>query len=628
MQRLDPNAVYRKDRRKQNSALSQSTYKKTVAKSARDARSVRQGRDTNSLSTSIGSSWSSSENTEVELAVDEQILHSGPYVAHYREMVLKSMKDGHSATPLDPPPGTELEKKELTPPKEPSEQMQSKSSSWTSAELPVAEAPVGSSSVEASPEVAPNAACFIEHQGCDIKAIEELCQACEEGNIKWAKYLVEKHEMQPADLDRCAGRKQQPALHYAIRYGRLDMVCWLLELGASATACDSQGRTPLSRAITRHLDDGVSLDMARRLIEGGAKVVKMGHQFFMAVSTRRAELVELLIQQGIDCNELFVGQPILGIAVSKGYVDIVSLLVREGKAKIDLPSEDGTSPLLIAVRKTHMSMISALLETEHKPSEYNVGILTVASRKGSPAVVQQLLDWGMPVNSRSGRMTFDSSQHKDRYWFSSMTIDNFQSLHVAARMSAALTRLLLSAGADVSGTAHCRFHESWDREDENVFGVTPLHLAASEMAEILITEGKADVFAKDSHGRTPLFWAATELVLLSVDLNIQAVQSNLAHGSPVNLRDNKGYTPLSAVALKMRKGLKTLETSDVKTRYYLIAHELLKAGAKADVLVNNEARETIKDVFVTISKSTVLRKVLKEEHYEVFKDLDISVAQS
>ncbi|KAM5344422.1 hypothetical protein ACJ41O_012958 [Fusarium nematophilum] len=66
--------VRKNDAAKQDSTLREPGSKKTIAKSARDARSIRLGRDTNSISTSVrsgGSNWPSSENTEVELAVDE-----------------------------------------------------------------------------------------------------------------------------------------------------------------------------------------------------------------------------------------------------------------------------------------------------------------------------------------------------------------------------------------------------------------------------------------------------------------------------------------------------------------------------------------------------------------------------
>ncbi|RSL57429.1 hypothetical protein CEP53_006459 [Fusarium sp. AF-6] len=104
--------VRENDATKQNSVLGQPGPRKTIAKSARDARSIREGRDTNSISTSISSSsrWSSSTNTEVEFDIDEEILKSGPYIANYRALLAKSMTDGQ---------------------KSPSEQIQPKSNAFT-----------------------------------------------------------------------------------------------------------------------------------------------------------------------------------------------------------------------------------------------------------------------------------------------------------------------------------------------------------------------------------------------------------------------------------------------------------------------------------------------------------------
>ncbi|KAH7124808.1 hypothetical protein B0J13DRAFT_628125 [Dactylonectria estremocensis] len=95
--------VRQKDHKKQDGALRQPGSKKAIAKSVRDARSVMEGRNNRPMIYSTRSTRPSDKNMDTVLTIDEEILKSGPYVAHYRNMFMNSIKGCRSAAPVHVP---------------------------------------------------------------------------------------------------------------------------------------------------------------------------------------------------------------------------------------------------------------------------------------------------------------------------------------------------------------------------------------------------------------------------------------------------------------------------------------------------------------------------------------------
>lgn len=141
---------------------------------------------------------------------------------------------------------------------------------------------------------------------------------------------------------------------------------------------------------------------------------------------------------------------------------------------------------------------------------------------------------------------------------------------VGHEMSLDMVRYLVSKGANIRARTGCKVKVriEWpDRHD-----VTPLHVACGAAARLLISKG-ADVFAVDSEGQTPLFWA----IGLWCGPDLEAVLVNLAQGAAPDLVDNNGLRPL----LMLIKSFAAFTWVSEKTMDIFIAtaKALLDAGA-------------------------------------------------
>ncbi|KAK3314274.1 hypothetical protein B0H66DRAFT_643669 [Apodospora peruviana] len=86
------NLVKQNDSVKQNNALAQANSKNTLARSSRHARSVREARDMLSVAPMLSTDETFDTQTiGAELAIDEQLLRSAPYVATYRAMLRREL---------------------------------------------------------------------------------------------------------------------------------------------------------------------------------------------------------------------------------------------------------------------------------------------------------------------------------------------------------------------------------------------------------------------------------------------------------------------------------------------------------------------------------------------------------
>ena len=129
-----------------------------------------------------------------------------------------------------------------------------------------------------------------------------LAMAAQQGNIAVVRYLLEKG----ADVD-LAGREGLPALHTACHYGHPDVVRVLIAGGANVNLPESPDDvTPLLRAISPMENREHAAAMVEDLVRAGANVNAADSDgntpLLRAVESGNPEVVSLLLSAGADVH--------------------------------------------------------------------------------------------------------------------------------------------------------------------------------------------------------------------------------------------------------------------------------------------------------------------------------------
>ncbi|KAK3361334.1 ankyrin repeat-containing domain protein [Lasiosphaeria ovina] len=181
-------------------------------------------------------------------------------------------------------------------------------------------------------------------------------------------------------------------------------------------------------------------------------------------------------------------------------------------------------------------------------------------------------------------------------------------LHLACwnmARSGEILKYLLSQNAKVAEIRPAS-RISEDRSRDRTFAsVSPLHIARGSDANILLQHG-ADVRALDDIGRTALFWTFS-----SGFPDLEAMAANISHGSPVNIQDKHGDTPLHSWAKCLalaapppQTGFSEATVKNLKKRldiFHDAAKQLLTSGAHTDIK-NNEGKTVIDLVLSSVGK--------------------------
>ncbi len=445
----------RNDAERQDAGMRNAETRSILARSALDARSLRVPND--SASTIRNSVLSAGGDLDRSLGVDEELVRSGPYLSHYREMVSRQRgADGRNRQDAD--------QNRQTVPFILSEETGTSASPKKS---PSATSSSSSSGLFGKPR-----AWKSSHKGRQLVA--QLCQASKDGNVRWAELLLKDG----ADIDGYC-------LQYPINDSAND--------DGDGVGFNKTKITPPDRWSIKEKGKATSLVCA----------VEAGH----------LEMVKFLLSRGADPNNPDAMEPsalvqaVRGATARKKWVAAkyreMACLLLEHEANAEAPEDLPASfnPLTIAIHQKSHDVADLLLQHGANPNQ--------------------------PRSSESGRT---------RDW---------RPLHVAAQLSVDLVGLLLDSGA-VAGLTGVH---------DGVAGVTALHVAKDkDVAQRLISAG-ASVFAVDGNGQTPLFWAVKAWPrgherghsAAELDRIVLIISANLQNGSPVNLRDKKGKTPLALI---------------------------------------------------------------------------------
>lgn len=146
-------------------------------------------------------------------------------------------------------------------------------------------------------------------------------------NLEMAKLLVSESG---ADINAVRKSDGATALALAILMAKIDMVRWLVKLGADVTIADKEGETPMHCAAIVG-----SVEMAKVLLEANADVNAANEQgmspLLHAVEEDRVDMIKFLLERGADVNHLSkLGFNALGLAMKNGKRFTADLLKEAG----------------------------------------------------------------------------------------------------------------------------------------------------------------------------------------------------------------------------------------------------------------------------------------------------------
>ena len=124
-----------------------------------------------------------------------------------------------------------------------------------------------------------------------------------------------------------------PCLHQAVCSGRVHQTRLFLDIGVKPSMTDNKGRTPLMLAACT-INETVALRIARLLLSRGARV---------------------------DCSD-FLGRTALSYACEKGRCRLVSLLLDDDSADVNMADRDGNTPLMYAAMSGDVATLREILQ--------------------------------------------------------------------------------------------------------------------------------------------------------------------------------------------------------------------------------------------------------------------------
>lgn len=443
--------------------------------------------------------------------------------------------------------------------------------------------------------------------------------AARKNDVSLLKILLTEHNA--VDTTDDAGRT---ALFYAVRADSAEAAKWLIEQGSNINHRDKHGLTPLQTAVERK-----DTKLLQVLLDAGAEknqVLSNGDNLIRyALRRRHYPQATLLIKQGVDVNQrnkdgltpldlaehqdakataaLLVKRgarngsgwrgerkpqdidaiveqlnygalPPLARAIVNNNEALVERLLRDNPDLINTPLEDGTTPLILAIKHDKPDMVTALLKHDAQVNQVayrGVNAVQVAAQRGDLKILKTLLEaGGIPVHSDDqGRDAFMSAIE----------------LGQAAAASLLLEHILEDSGSSGS-IAKTGLRAQYAPVDQYILLATQHH--QDEVLDALLPY-VGETSATDKQGRNALWFAASEG-------NSRLIPKLLEAGIPADKADEKGRTPLlmavSSGCIECAK--KLLPVSNINRKSNTGNTPLMMAAANKDApmvawLIRNNA---------------------------------------
>ncbi|MGB6065389.1 MAG: ankyrin repeat domain-containing protein [Desulfomonilaceae bacterium] len=200
-----------------------------------------------------------------------------------------------------------------------------------------------------------------------------------------------------ADVEMRDGKENKTALMWANLREDKEIVKLLLQKGANPQAATKDGKTPFSVAASKG-----DKEMLSSFFKEGRKIdtASLNKAFLQAAIDGRTEVAESLIDGGADVNAKgILGQTALFSASTPKFV---KLLLEKG-ADVNALDEDGSTPLMVAIREGRTELTGILTENGaniNSTTKDGQTPLMMASLKGYTEIVRDLVEKGAHVNAR------------------------------------------------------------------------------------------------------------------------------------------------------------------------------------------------------------------------------------
>ena len=342
------------------------------------------------------------------------------------------------------------------------------------------------------------------------------------------------------------------ALHCAAHLDSVDIIKLLLDKGISVNVTNTQQNTPLHiSAVRGNLKSTIAL-VERRAALNGVNV--NGYTpLMMAAYSGKLEVVRYFTETG----PIFYIHVALLVAVERGHLDVIDLLLEKG-AHIDGSHEErDVSPLILATLRQNLHLVKYLIQ---KGADVNPSIpdgkskpaLCAAARVGNFEITEYLLKEGADLNARD--------------------INSMTPIAVAVFCNnTKLALYLMEKGADVNvpdvGNRTPLHYSVWNNNlictkrlvqaGANINYQGPRSVTALSMAVELdridiinmLVENYANINLRDDLGNTALHVAAGKG-------NRCLVRYLMDRGADVNIPNKEGNTPLEWIRQMKRQVVK------------------------------------------------------------------------
>lgn len=447
------------------------------------------------------------------------------------------------------------------------------------------------------------------------------------------------------------------ALFYAIEANSADALEWLIAKGVNVNHSDKYGSTPLQAAVERKemnllktllkaganvhqvLPNGDNLlhyalrrehyDQARLLIKQGINVNRGNNKGWrpldLAEYQNASAIMALLVKQGatngsgwrsdrkpqdldavltrLDSDSTPGTLPPLARAIINDNQALVERLLERSSDSVNTPLDDGTTPLILAVKHGKSDIIKSLLQYDAQVNQVayrGVSALQVAAQRGDLQAMQILLNAGaIPVQAdKQGRDAMMSAIELEQ-----------------TAAASVLLRHMLGDSNDTS-TMKARLRDLYAPVDRYILLATQHH--ANDVLEALLPFATATA-AEDEQGRNALWFAASEG-------NSKLIPKLIKAGVPADQTDQQGRTPfimavsksclecarqllsVSAINHQSDTGNTALMTA-AQNSDTLIVSWLIQN--KADIEVRNQRGDTALMLAVNAGDIDTVRRLIK-----------------